>query len=98
MKMEQITKEQAIAIYDSKEWEKWTYEEKVKFQLFQDRLAMPFDKFHEAMENVLGRSIWTHEFAGRDSLIKEYLREKPAPDFNQIMSLIPKDKLVFLTV
>jgi hypothetical protein len=89
----QITKEQAIQVYESRVWQSWTYEQKVRFQLFQDRLAMPFDVFHEAIEKVLGRGVFTHEFAFRDSLILEYLGEKPAPTFDEIIGLIPADKL-----
>ena len=57
--MKQLTKEQAIAIFNGGEWKDWSDEEIVKFQLYQDRLCVPFDKFHEAMESVLGRPVWT---------------------------------------
>jgi len=39
-------------------------EEIVKFQLFQDCLAIPFDRFHAAIEKVLKRPVYTHEFRG----------------------------------
>jgi hypothetical protein len=92
--MKQLTKEQAIAIYEGGEWKDWTDEELVRFQLFQDCLAVPFSRFHEAIEKVLDRPVWTHEFAYRDSLIDEYQKEHPAPTFEEIISLIPKDKLI----
>ncbi len=98
MKTEQLTKEQAIAIYESGEWKSWSHEQIVRFQLFQDRLAIPFDKFHEAIENVLGRPVFTHEFASRDSLILEYLGEKTAPSLQEIIEMIPAEKRIVLGV
>ena len=92
--MEQLTKEQAIAIYEGGEWKDWSDEEIVKFQLFQDCLAVPFDRFHQAIEKVLNRPVWTHEFAFRDNLIAEYKKERPAPTFEDILNLIPKEKLI----
>jgi hypothetical protein len=92
--MKQITKEQAIAIAESEIWKDWTDEQVVLFQLFQRRLAMPFDVFHRAIEKVLGRSVWTHEFAYTKELIAEYLGLKPKPTFKDIVNLIPEEKRV----
>jgi len=89
-----MTKEKAKQLYESKFWEGMTYEERAKFQLFEDMLCMPFGVFHEAVEKVLGRSVWTHEFAFPDSLRKEFLKEKPAPTMAEIIGLIPADKQV----
>lgn len=85
----QLTQEQAIELFNSKTWESWSLEERAKFQLFQERLCMPFPVFHEAVENLLGRSVWTHEFADQEGLIKEYLGDKPKPSFGEIFSMIP---------
>jgi len=97
--MKQLTKKQAIAMANSKIWENWTDEQIVRFQLFQDRLCMPFDRFHEAMGKVLGRSIWTHEFTSTNhpNLCQEYLGTKSAPTFNEIIELIPVDKRIIIT-
>ena len=94
--MEQLTKEQAIKIAESKVWENWTHEQIVRFQLFQNRLCMPFDKFHEAVEKVLGRPVYTHEFAFPDSMIQEYLGTKPAPTLDEIINLIPEEKRLII--
>jgi hypothetical protein len=93
---EQLTKEQAIAIAESGEWEKWTDEEIVKLQLFQDRLCVPFDRFHQAIEKVLGRPVWTHEFAFIENLREEYRKERPQPTMAQILDLIPGDKRIII--
>jgi hypothetical protein len=96
--MKQLTKEQAIAFFDSKCYETWTPEQIVDFQLFQDRLCMPFDVFHAAIEKVLGRPVFTHEFAFRDRLIKECRGDRPAPMLDEIISLIPEENQVAIFV
>lgn len=92
----QITKKEAIAIADSGIWKNWTDEEIVKFQLFQERLAMDFGRFHEAAEKVFGRSVWTYEFGFVEKLQEEYLGMRPKPTFDEIMELIPEDKRIIL--
>lgn len=96
--MKQVTKEQAILISDSKEWESWTDEEIVKFQLYQDRLCIPFGRFHQAIEIVLNRPVWTHEFAFPDRLRDEYLTLASPPTFQEIIDLIPKEKLIVINL
>lgn len=94
--MSALTREQAIKIAESEIWKDMTDDQKVKFQLFEERLCMPFAEFHGAVERVLGRSVWTHEFAAWDSLKKEYLGEKPAPTFEEIMNQIPAEKRLLI--
>ncbi len=90
--MKQITKEQAIELHDSGMWKTWTDEEIVKFQLYQDCLAVPFDKFHGAIEKILERPVFTHEFAFSDNLIAEFEGRKGKPSFQEIIDLIPAEK------
>ena len=92
----QFTKEQSIAFAESGVWKEWTDEQIVRLQLFQDKLCVPFSRFHEAIEKVLGRGVWTHEFAWRDELIKEYLGTKSAPTFDEILNLIPEEKRIVI--
>lgn len=94
--MKQITKPQAVAIFRSKAWTRWTVEEIVRFQLYQDRLAMPFGTFHEAVEVVLGRSVWTHEFADTVRLQEEYEGAREAPSFEEILAQVPGKVLLVL--
>lgn len=94
--MNQVTEQEAIEIYDSGIWKLWSDEEIVSFQLFQDRLCLSFDRFHEAVEKVFGRSVWTHEFAFRDALVAEYNKERPSPTFEEIVNLIPANKIIIV--
>lgn len=95
--MRQLTKEEAIAFYDSKVYENWTYRQIAEFQMEQDRLCVPFGVFHEAIEKTLGRPVFTHEFGlNRQGLMKELLGEKEAPTFEEILNLIPEDKRVVI--
>ena len=71
-----MTKEEAIAKADTKWWETATLEEIVAFQLFEERLCMPFGDFHGAVEKVLGRRVWTHEFGNSGQLREEYKRKR----------------------
>ena len=94
-----MTKEEAVALYNSKFWESLSFKERAKFQLFEKRLCMPFGVFHEAMEKTLGRSIWTHEFGlNYTGLKKEFLGEAEPPTMEEIINLIPKEKRIMVEV
>jgi hypothetical protein len=90
-----MTREEAIALHDSKFYETMSYKERAMFQAFEPRLCMPFSVFHEAVEKTLGRSVWTHEFAG-DEIKKELLGDSPAPSMEDIITMIPEHKRVIL--
>ena len=98
--MEQFTKEEAIAIAESGVWKDLDDEEIVKMQLFQRKLCMDFSRFHEAMEKVLDRPVYIHEFASSNynNLIEEYLGEKDSPSFEDIINLIPEEKRIVIGV
>lgn len=97
MKTQQFTTEQAIAFADSKIWESWSHEQIVRLQLFQEKLCVPFDRFHEAIESVLGRPVFTHEFGlNYKGIVLEYLGERPPPTFDEIVNLIPKEKRIII--
>lgn len=92
-----MTKEEATALYESKFWETMSLRDRALFQLFEDRLCMPFHVFHDAVEHVLGRPVFTHEFArNRDGLASELLGGRPAPTMDEILALIPADKRVVI--
>lgn len=97
--MKPLTEEQAMKLYNTKFWEELTYEQRARFQLFEDRLCMPFDVFHEAIEKALGRPVWTHEFGlNHNGLKAELLGEAEAPTMEEIIGLIPPEKLIVLDV
>lgn len=94
--MKQLTKEQAIAFCENKLYEGMTSRQIAEFQLMQDRLCMPFEIFHKAISEALGRDVHTHEFAGQDALIKELYGEKEPPTLEEIINLIPEDKRILI--
>lgn len=94
----QLTEYQAIKFAESGEWKLWTPEQVVRFQLFQKRLCMDFSHFHKCIEEVLGRPVFTHEFAFRDQMVMEYLGEKEAPSFDDILNLIPEEKRIVIGI
>lgn len=95
--MKQLTKEQAIKFGENKCYENMSYRQIAEFQMEQDRLCMPFDIFHEAIEKTLGRPVFTHEFAlNREGLKKELYGEKEPPTFEEILNLIPQEKLILI--
>jgi hypothetical protein len=67
-----LTKEEAIAKAQSGWWKGKTPQEIVSFQLYEDRLCMPFGEYHAAIEKALGRPVWTHEFADPEHLRAEF--------------------------
>ena len=94
--MEQLTEKQAIAFYDSEVWKDWTSRQIAEFQMEQDKLCVPFGVFHKAIEETLGRPVWTHEFIFRDNLRKELYGEKSAPSLEEIINLIPANKRILI--
>lgn len=91
-----MTKKQAIAFGKSEWWDGLSDHDIVMFQLFEEKLCMDFGRFHQAVEAVLGRPVWTHEFAGWADLQKEFLGDKPAPTWQEVVNLIPEDKRVVI--
>ena len=100
MEFEQISigSDSAIKMSETKWWEKASPEEIVSHQLFVAELCMPFDEFHKAVEIVLDRPVWTHEFAFADKLASEYLGKKQPPTMEEIVNLIPDCKRIIIGI
>lgn len=85
-----MEKIEALRLYNSGWWEDKTAQEIVAFQLYESRLCLPFDVFHKSIEEALGRSVWTHEFADQKTLQTEFEGnrgpEGPLESFIRIMS------------
>jgi lysozyme family protein len=93
--MKQLSKNDAIFIYKSKIWEKWSDEDIVKFQLYQDLIAIPPARFQKALEKILKRPVMLHEIAFRKKfIIEEYLGIRPKPKEEDIINLIPKERRI----
>jgi len=74
-----MTVEQSAALYEAKFWEKLTEQQKALFQIFEDKLCMPFDVFHESVEKTIGRSVQIIEFG----VSFENLRNEVIESFNK---------------
>ena len=62
---------------------------------------MDFGDFHSGVEKLLGRPVWTHEFAfSRDpgGLQEEALGRAPKRTLQEIMDLIPAEKRIIVEV
>jgi len=92
--MEQLTEQQAIALAEGRWWKKVDLAEAARFQLYQDRLCMDFSAFHEGIEKLLDRPVWTHEFAKIEGLRQESEGERPRPTLKEIIEIIPKGKRI----
>jgi len=61
---------------------------------------MDFSAYHEAVESLLGRPVWTHEFAHPDVLLHEADGEiAPPKDFEAILRKLPRrvrDKVIVI--
>ena len=73
-----MTLEEAIAKAESLWYEGKSPQEIVEFQLYKDRLCMPLELYQEAVEKVLGRPVFTHEYKEPEKLIAEYEAVKAA--------------------
>jgi hypothetical protein len=91
--------EEAKALYKTEFWKSLSNEEIATFQLFEDKLCMPFSVFHAAIEKVLGRPVYTHEFGlNHKGLEMELLGEKSPPTIEEIINLIPEDKRILISL
>lgn len=97
--MKQFTEEEAIAYGRSEAWKALSDRERACFGMAQTLLCMPFSELHGAVERTLGRPVYTHEFgsAGRGRIIAELLGEAGPASIEEIIALIPPEKLIVAT-
>lgn len=91
-----LTREQAIALYDTGFWESLAYAERARFQLAERRLCMPFDVFVEAVERALGRPVTVGEYLSSQRLLAELTGEQRTPDMAELLDMLPEEKRVLL--
>jgi len=70
-----MTRKDALTLYRSRFWEALSPREIALLQLSEDTLCVPFNVFHKSVEKVLGRTVFTHEFADCDKLKIELLHK-----------------------
>lgn len=93
----QMTEEQAIEFAKSGAWESLDLRQRATFQIQQQLLCMPFEKFHEAVEKTLGRPVYTHEFGFNwEGIYRELLEGGPAPTMEDIIGMLPPEKTIVL--
>lgn len=94
-----LTKEQAIAIGELEAWKELTAKERVKLQLFGRLCCMPIQVFIDALSEVLGRPVYTHELAlDWRGLEAEFLGQRRPPTTLEILDLIPVEKRILVEV
>ena len=60
-------------------------------------LTVTFSHLHERIESLMGRSVWTHELADKDSLLTEIMNGDPAT-MDDILKKIPEEKRIVVVV
>ena len=92
-----MTKDHALALAESGWWKEKTARQICMFQLFEPLLCMPFSEFHKALEDSLGRPVWTHELGmNYEGITKEFLGEQEAPSMQEIIEMIPEEKRIVI--
>ena len=99
----ELTEDEAIELAESGWWKDVDLKEAANIQLRQERLCMDFSDFHQGLEKLLGRPVWTHEFASRELLISEADGKRVAPrspidSFVEIAGENAKSRLIVLEV
>lgn len=93
-----IGRDAAIELAGSRWWNGKSADEVFAFQVQTKELCMDFGDFHEAAQDALGRSVWTHEFVNPSALWEEFVGTRAAPSIEAIFALIPADKLIVVAV
>lgn len=90
-----MTKDEALAKIATHWWEHATPREIAEFQLREPLLCMPFGDFHKAVETVLGRGVFTHEFARPAWLIDEMEgRREPLDPVDSLRAIAPDKEVI----
>jgi hypothetical protein len=97
-----MTQDEAIAFAKSGVWKAYSDQQIVELQLYQDRLCMDWCSFHKAIEAVLSRPVWTHEFARPQILRDEFEGKRPkgtvADSMNMLVELAKGKPIVPIVI
>lgn len=92
-----MTREQAIALCESNFWKDLTSRQIAEFQIMEERLCMPFEVFHKAIEQTLGRPVLRHELVENTQEIRDELfGSKAASTLEEIINMIPEEKRIII--
>lgn len=91
-----MTRDEALALLETKWWLSKTPHEIATFQLNEPRLCMPFGDFQEAVEKALGRGVFTHEFVDPKSLLAEMRGDVSPRTIDDILAMIPAHKQIVI--
>lgn len=72
-----MTKEEAIKLAKTGWWKNKTDQEIVAFQLYERFMCMDFSRYHQAVEKVLDRPVYIHEFCEPETLRMEFEKKIP---------------------
>ena len=75
-----MTREEAIALQDSRWWEGLSDVEIARRQLWTDRMIMPWDRFRRATCSAMGREVLPYEYAYLARLLREFTRLHGEPE------------------
>ena len=92
----QLTEEQAITLCRSNWWVGINPIKVAQFQLSQDRLCLNFNAFHKALEQALGRPVFVHELLYPDMLWDELHEKRNPPSLDELMAMLPGDKVIIV--
>lgn len=88
-----MTREEALAKAATRWWETATAREIFEFQVAEPLLCVPFDVYHKAAEDTLGRPVFTHEFAKPQWLLEELAgRREPLDPMDSLRAIVGPDK------
>lgn len=73
-----------------------TREESAIISAFTGILAGPFDAFHEYVEKIMGRSVWTHEMGDKAMMLE--IKEKSRTDFVALAESVPNAEITGRTL
>ena len=69
----------------------WTIGNVPSFSSSKTSSVLPFDVFHEAVGQALGRPVYTHEFGlNREGLQQELMGDAPPPTLQDLLDLLPE--------
>jgi hypothetical protein len=93
-----IGKEKAIQLAKTEWWKTVTPLEAFLFQMQTKELCMDFGDFQGVAEQVLGRPVWTLEFANPSALMAELKGEITTPTMEEIINKLPIEKRIIITI